>query len=307
VSKRTSGSNRERAPECRGLSDRPAVEAVRSAIADALDRLREQEPAARAFDPEGVHRMRAAVRRLRSVLRTFRPLIEERWARAFADELEWLADLLGAVRDLDVLRQRYSSWTDRDSCGSILVLLAALDDRLAKARDDLARGIESDRYRRLLASWEEAGRRPRTGDAGDEPCRSALPRRVADAARVLRRAGRRLEADDPDRAFHEVRILAKRARYAAEAVAPALDDRRRPMAERFARRAAKIQDALGKLQDAVLARRFLRSMIADERLDRGCVRALNRSLKSQRKEARARFARVWRKFDRPKMIRWAEV
>jgi CHAD domain-containing protein len=57
-----------------------------------------------------------------------------------------------------------------------------------------------------------------------------------------------------------VRILAKRARYAAEAVGPFVDTRRAPHA-RFARRAAALQDALGTLQDCVVLERDARRVL----------------------------------------------
>ena len=54
-------------------------------------------------DDAAVHDMRVAVRRLRSLLRTARPLLDRPWAESVRAELDWLAGRLGVVRDLDVL------------------------------------------------------------------------------------------------------------------------------------------------------------------------------------------------------------
>src|SRR5262245_34430700 len=85
----------------------PCAERVfREALARGLERLRQHDPAVREGDVKGVHGMRTSTRRLRSTLRTFCPLLDGEWARPLEDELKWLAGLLGAVRDLDVLEER---------------------------------------------------------------------------------------------------------------------------------------------------------------------------------------------------------
>ena len=71
--------------------------------------------------------------------------------------------------------------------------------------------------------------------------------------RRLRRAVRALPADPPDADLHEVRILAKRLRYAAEAVGIALVGY-----DKLAKEAAALQDVLGRHQDAVVAQDWLR-------------------------------------------------
>ncbi|MCI0546219.1 MAG: CHAD domain-containing protein, partial [Candidatus Rokubacteria bacterium] len=55
-------------------------------------------------DPEDLHQMRVAVRRLRAILRAGRPLFERRWVDGLRRELDWLGTALGEVRDLDILR-----------------------------------------------------------------------------------------------------------------------------------------------------------------------------------------------------------
>ena len=61
--------------------------------------------------------------------------------------------------------------------------------------------------------------------------------------------------------LHAVRILAQRLRYATEAVAPAAGKQ----AKKFAKDAARIQDALGELNDAAVTGVWLTAVA--ERLD----------------------------------------
>ncbi|MGH8893022.1 MAG: CHAD domain-containing protein, partial [Actinomycetes bacterium] len=84
--------------------------ATRCAGDVVVDYLRQQvgellrhEPQVRADDAEAVHDMRVATRRMRTTLAVFRPLFDRARTDPVRDELSWLADALGAVRDLDVL------------------------------------------------------------------------------------------------------------------------------------------------------------------------------------------------------------
>jgi CHAD domain-containing protein len=104
-----------------------------------------------------------------------------------------------------------------------------------------------------------------------------------------------------------VRIRAKRARYAAEAVAPALDPDDRKLATRFAKCAARVQDVLGELQDSVVARSLVREVVATRSADAEFALAAGRLLERQEqsaREARAAFPTAWKKLDKPKLRRW---
>src|SRR6476661_8486893 len=75
--------------------DDPAAKAVQAALAAGLARLITNDAPTRLGDTEGLHQMRVATRRLRSDLRTFRPIIDRSWADGLAEELRWLGGLLG--------------------------------------------------------------------------------------------------------------------------------------------------------------------------------------------------------------------
>lgn len=284
-----------------------AARAIRAALTAALLQIREHEPAARRFDAEGVHQMRAAVRRLRSDLRTFGPLLGPAWSDDLDDSLRGLARTLGAVRDLDVLRVRLERAAVDLPPGSLSPLLATMDRLRDEAREALALALGSGAHRDLLARVERAARSRRLDPSADGPARTLLPPLARDAWRVLRRAARRLRPGAPEADHHRVRILAKRARFAAEAVAPSLRKRSRRAARRFARRAARLQDVLGALQDAVMARDLIERVVVEHPGAPPFLEAASRLLECQRRtarKARRRFPAAWAKLDRKKLRRW---
>ncbi|HSI26055.1 MAG TPA: CHAD domain-containing protein, partial [Aeromicrobium sp.] len=125
-------------PEVEQSGKRPkTVEAmIRTALSASVVRLIRHDAAVRlGSDLEGVHQARVATRRLRSDLRTFRTLLEPTWDAQLRDELRWLGDELGAVRDLDVLGERLRAHTsmlpDEDA-----VTMRKLLDRLRAQRDE---------------------------------------------------------------------------------------------------------------------------------------------------------------------------
>lgn len=95
-----------------GLTVEPSAgDVVTEAVRKEIRRLLAHDPLVRLRAPAAgghtaVHQMRVACRRLRSDLRTFKPLIRKTWSRPLRTELRWLAGVLGAARDAEVLRER---------------------------------------------------------------------------------------------------------------------------------------------------------------------------------------------------------
>jgi CHAD domain-containing protein len=216
---------------------------------------------------DAIHATRVATRRIRSTLRIFGALFDQRRAAQLDAELSWYADVLGAVRDVQVQRARFA-----DAIGEfpddMVVSSFAHDidtwltaDQQARRRE-LEAALDSRRYLRLLSgvrAWADAP--PFTEGAGAAP--SAL-KRLARRARGradkrLRQATRAAQAgaDDQrvDAAMHRARKAAKRARYAVELAAPA---HRAKRAKKIIKQYKKRQDLLGAHQDAVVAAQLLR-------------------------------------------------
>jgi CHAD domain-containing protein len=224
-----------------------------------------QLPAARlGTDPEGVHQARVASRRMRSDLKTFEPLLDAGWSARLRAELEWLIDALGAVRDSDVLGIKlrdvidHHPEIDHDAASRVLHQV-----RLQRRRNRrrLLRHLSDERTTQLLDRLVDAATEPATLPRADRPARETMPKLVRKRWKHLDRAIDALGRHPQPSELHAVRILAKRLRYATEAVAPAAGKQ----ARKFAKDAAKIQDALGELNDAAVTRSWLTS--AAEQLD----------------------------------------
>ncbi len=284
----------------------PASLAVGASLAEGVRRLRADQESAGRCEVEGVHKMRGAARFLRSELVAFRPLIDPGAAEGLADELRWLSGTLGAVRDLHVLRA-YLRDAAGEACEALSPLFESLDRHYEMAAFTLGIALRGDRCRDLLARLSALARDPSPTDEAGGPCREVLPPRVAASWRKLKKRGRALDHSDPDEAFHEVRKYAKRARFAAEAVAPVLGSSSRKCALRFARLAKGVQDALGTHQDAVIARAAVGRVAAEHQHDGAFNLAAGRLLEKldhAAREARDDFPAAWSKLDRKKHLRW---
>jgi len=238
--------------------DSQAGEVVRRALAASVARFLVHDPGVvLGSDAEDTHQARVALRRLRSDLRTFRPLVEDDWCRSLRAEAKWLGALLGEVRDAEVMRdgmrERAAPLPPADRA-ALAGVLAGLDDVREDARGRLLAARREPRFAALVDRLVHAAGEPALLPEADRPALEVLPPLAARPWRRLRRARKELDADSPDAELHALRLLTKRARYAAEAVAPALG---RP-ARRFARAADKLQDVLGDHQDATLTQAWLR-------------------------------------------------
>src|SRR5262249_5596076 len=92
--------------------DEPARVAVRDMLRRDVRALIGLDLAVRRGAEDGVHQMRVTARRLRSILKTFRPLLDPEWATSLRSELSWLADSLGEARDHEVLLHRLTAQLD---------------------------------------------------------------------------------------------------------------------------------------------------------------------------------------------------
>jgi CHAD domain-containing protein len=235
-------------------------ELVQSCLANGVHRLVTHDPVVRTdSDPEGVHQARVGTRRLRSDLRTLRPLLATAWTEPLRDELKWLGELLGDVRDADVLGdllgRRLSELPDATQRDG-----TALGRKLADERREhlatLRHALESRRYLTLLDNLVGIVREPPLDRIHHDPTtrnRPAIERLTRKPWKRLRRGVDQLSDPPTDPELHEIRKRAKQARYAYEATAPILG---KP-ARRLARELAELQDILGAHQDAVVAADWL--------------------------------------------------
>jgi CHAD domain-containing protein len=232
--------------------------AVTALLRAQTEQLIALDPAVRADEADSVHRMRVAVRRLRSTLRTHRRLLADEPCQALAEELRWLGAVLGEARDREVLGARLGAEIGRLPLAECPGPVRERIDGWASAeyRRSWKRAVatlDSPRYFILLDALEALAARP--------PLRGRARRgAVAEFRRTARREQQRValrlaEASatpagpQHDQALHEARKAAKRARYAAEGARPTVGK----SAVGLAVRMKDLQELLGERQDALLA------------------------------------------------------
>ena len=260
--------------ESRGRRDRrkeTVVETVQASIRAGVQRLLEHDYRLRT-EPQRpgerhVHQARVATRRLRSDLRTFGPILDPVWLRHTTEELRWIGEVLGRVRDTDVLANRL--WATPGQASSSgrgdLELMKRLGAERQRAAGELEAALRTDRYMDLLDRLHAASQSApvlrgaaAAGGKGrwspDDRSSAALPALVHDRWRALDRRVRKAGRHPTDRQLHRIRIGAKRLRYAAESAVPVVG---KP-ALRTAAAAEQVQTTLGDLHDAVQAEAWLR-------------------------------------------------
>jgi CHAD domain-containing protein len=237
----------------------PGGEVALAYLHTQVDAVLSMDPMVRRDEPDSVHKMRVATRRLRSTLQAFGGILPRPATRWLGAELKWLGGVLGESRDAEVLDGRLQGRL-RETPAELLMgpvqarirgHFAALE---AEARRALLETLDSQRYFALLDGLDRLLVDPPMTAQATRPAGDVLPAMVA---RAYRRLGRRMRGAQRatagrarDAALHEARKAAKRARYAAEAVSPALGSE----ARRFAQRMKKVQSVLGDHHDAVVAR-----------------------------------------------------
>jgi CHAD domain-containing protein len=251
---------------------RPAAGPDASAGEVVLAYLTEQAEAIRAADPqvrrdaaEGVHAMRVACRRMRSVLQSFRALLDRTATDDLVAELRWFAGELGGARDLEVQEERITAAVAALPPDIALGPVAAQTTRFFTTRRTAAArtataALDGDRYLALLDAVDALLAAPPLTDAATGPAHTVLPDLIAKAVRRVRKAHKAAHAHpsgaERDEQLHEMRKAAKRLRYSAEVAAPALGG----PAKRLVKSVKAAQELLGEHQDSVVARGLLREL-----------------------------------------------
>lgn len=209
-------------------------------------------------DPEAVHDMRVAARRMRAALSLFRDALPADAERLRA-ELRWIAQALGVLRDLDVQLGQMEQW--RQDAGeqdraALDTVAGVLRQRRSSVRFSAIRALDSQRYDRLVADLTSA---LQAGPAGEAPQAAApvlavAPDLVGKRYRTVLRTGDAITPASAPEEYHRLRIECKKLRYALEFFTPLYRKAvRGPIGNLVA-----VQDVLGRHQDAEVATANLR-------------------------------------------------
>jgi len=220
----------------------------------------QHEPGARlGSDPEDLHQLRIAVRRIDAVLGLFRDELPPALARA-RKGAKAMQRTLGAARDLDVQLQElagYCEELDEPERAAALPLRQRLEAERERARTRMVRALDSETTRHWIETLER-GSVDMTPVLDAAPALTVMPRLLRRRFRKMRKAVRRLHEEASMEDFHRVRRRAKQLRYAIECGTELFG---KP-AEEMLKALRRMQTRLGENQDAYVAKSRLAALAA---------------------------------------------
>jgi CHAD domain-containing protein len=277
----------------------PVLRLLYAYLDTQFDIVRRQHPRAlEGIDPEGVHQMRVAMRRMRAVLKAFRSIVGDDVASHFNKELRWLAKNLGRARDADVTQQgardadeagagHYERFLQQETISAYEHLVDVLQsDRCAALESDLAR---------FIAAGPTGEMREQYGTLNIGDC---AHRFVGAALSKLLAHGDAIDADSPAKRLHKLRIETKRFRYLLDFFSTVQTGQWVETMESV----KKLQDVLGEHQDAVTAQEQLADYAASIPLNernREKLLATGRLMQKEDEriaECRQQFSTAWSDF-----------
>jgi triphosphatase len=284
------------------------AELARSALSAQVAALLEHEPGVRVGeDIEAVHQMRVATRRLRAALSLFGDVTPGD-AEALRGELGWLADRLGAVRDLDVQLAALGQVAEEllATPEAVSPVRGWFEARRATDRDELMECLDSARFAALLGSLAalvsvEVEEWP---EGAHVLAVEALPDRLRRRYQRFWKATRAIDSHSPAPELHRARIRAKQLRYSLEFSAPVYGKPARALI----RRATALQDVLGAIQDAVVMHDHLQAMsLASRELPPGSIFLAGQLAERFTERALAGRTEVPRAVRRLRRARWKRL
>ena len=292
-------------PRSPGISaEDPLAEAGRKVLRMHLARMLAHEAGTRTGDdPEDLHKMRVATRRLRAAWRVFEGAYRPRLVRRYVRELRSVARALGEVRDLDVQREALDGYLrplSEAGRGALEPLRATWRRERDTARGELRRLLDSRAYQDFVEDYLEFTGTPRAGglEAG-----ARAPSLVRDTAgsRILA-AYERVRAFETVMAWadvptlHALRIEGKRLRYTLESFAEVLPATARSLIADV----TAMQDHLGLMNDAHVAAALTRAWLDGQAhqlpaVSREAVGLYLDSREAETERLRRTFGPVWRR------------
>jgi inorganic triphosphatase YgiF len=279
--------------------DDPVLKLLYEYLAQQLEIIHRQHPRAlEGIDPEGVHQLRVATRRLRAIFAAFHDILGEEITAHFNSELRWLARNLGRARDADVIERDAKDSDDTGPRG----YERFLEQETICAYEHLIDILHTERYSvldeeltRFVSAGPPADTQTPFDDLSIATCAST---KVQAALQDLLAHGNAIDPTPPAKQLHKLRIETKRFRYLIDFFSIVQVDKWIHLTEAV----KKLQDVLGEHQDAVAAQEQLANFAIaipadDDSLEKLLATArLMQAEKERMTACRRQFAAAWTEF-----------
>lgn len=225
--------------------------------------VRNHECFADTQDPEAIHQMRVALRRIGSAKGIFKHLLDDPQTAALKAELRWLNGALGAARDRDVfigdiLEPVAGIFEGEPGFARLLESFRAEREQAYRAAAEALSSARAGRLLLNLGQWIETGdwRSPEDPERAERLARPARDLAEAILAKRHRRIAKAMRhiADIDVESRHLTRIEIKKLRYGVEFFASLFPHRK---SAKLNKALAVMQDRLGGLNDIAVAGRLL--------------------------------------------------
>ena len=257
-----------KAPTLELDAEMTAGDALKAIARNCFEHLTANDDCARLnLDPEGVHQCRVALRRLRSLFKTYETILRRKRAEPIDAEVRWLGKVLGSARDLDVLRTDLlePAISALGETEQLAPLVSGLEDNRARAYAAVHEALSSSRYRHFLidlcafgyGKYHDLAKTKLGPEALDQPLPQFAAAALAKTHRKLLNRGRDFETlSQTER--HSVRIALKKLRYTIDFFGGVFDPERRT---RFFKDLARLQEDLGSMNDVAVAEARLARLV----------------------------------------------
>jgi len=278
------------------------ADAARKAIAFGVESMTLNQAAAESGDPEPLHQLRVASRRLRASIELFSGVIYAGQLKIYRRDIPWIAGQAGTVRECDVtsaLLKDRAAKIEPELKESIAPLIATLDERRKSEHAVLYEMLASKRFRSLVAKMSQPAIK-KVG--GSRTLGAAAGQLIRAIARSAMRYGGELDNQAPAATFHKLRVRIKRLRYALE-MFKALGGKRH---KRALARLEELQESLGQYHDLTVASAWLHQYAETSGAPPKTILAagaLIQLLARREAKLRRRCVKAWRRFERSETMR----
>jgi triphosphatase len=239
-------------------------DALQSLIGEGLHHLLANRAPTEAGDPEGLHQMRVALRRLRGVLMAFEPWLEPISTARFEDALKKLGQVMGDARDWDIFCLEVLPEALEAMPGSRRGVL--LDDATKErnnANTKLLTILSESKINALLLSLNAWSAAPDQDNALDARLSELAPAMLERLARKVMKNGKKAFSGS-DHELHRLRKSLKKLRYIVDDIGYLYNEK---AVRAYLKPCKHLQAALGDFNDAATAAQLCTRLADDDRID----------------------------------------